>query len=1077
MRRGCVLDPSGPTERLDAVQSHVHGIGQRRARRLGQGCRETQTEAEEETRQAQEQEEAGVWAQGQEVRAPGEQVGCRRAFEEDEMRIGIWRLLAAAVLAVLAGLLCVGVAWGKPSEHPFEIVPGSFHFTPTSMQAGSHGDWVTSFDFAHDEAGESYNDARNIQVGLPAGFDASDTAVPTCTQAQLLSPNPAAIGTQNCPIASQVGMLKLVLNVSGGSPPQPIRSEVPLYNMEVTSFGTTAELGYTTALFTGYLRIQVRPQDDGLTSTTIDIPPTGEVHGIEVTVWGAPAASEHDALRGATCEAFLSETLVCRNAFGSPQPARIPVKPFLSDPTNCSAYEASMKADSWENPGEWTTAGTTEGPIEGCDRVPFEPEIDVQPSTRATESPSGLEVSLLVPQTWENPITLSTSNLKDTKVVLPEGMTANPGLAAGLGACTPQQYAEEKSSTLPGEGGCPPESKIGSIEIETPLLNEKIDGAVYIATPYDNEPSFGDPEHPGGSLLALYVVARDPERGVLIKVAGKIEPDPVTGRLTTTFLNTPQQPFSRFTLKFRPGATAPLASPPTCGIHTTQAALTPWSAPLEPRLLSSSFEVTQGVHEGPCPSGGIPPFHPQVISGTQNNAGGSYSPFYLRILRDDGEQELTRFSTTLPPGLTGNLTGIPFCPEAAIQLSKEKTGAQEEAEPSCPAASEIGHTIVSAGVGTVLAQTPGKVYLAGPYHGAPLSIVSVTSAKVGPFDLGTVVIRFALNINPSTAQVEVSANGSDPIPHIIKGIVVHVREIRVYMDKEKFILNPTNCNPLSITDTIDGAGADFTNPADQVPVAVNTPFEAADCQGLQFKPVFKVSTSGKTSRSGGASLAVKLTVPAALGTQANISRVKVDLPKQLPSRLTTLQKGCTAAQFNTNPAGCPAASVVGHAKAITPLIPVPLEGPAYFVSHGGEAFPSLIVVLQGYGFTIDLVGSTFISKAGITSSTFKTVPDQPVTSFELTLPEGKYSALAANGNLCKSKLTMPTEFVAQNGAKINESTPIGVTGCAKKKTLTRAQKLTAAMKACKKKAKGKRAACAAKAHKQFGPLKKKSKSR
>jgi hypothetical protein len=340
----------------------------------------------------------------------------------------------------------------------------------------------------------------------------------------------------------------------------------------------------------------------------------------------------------------------------------------------------------------------------------------------------------------------------------------------------------------------------------------------------------------------------------------------------------------------------------------------------------------------------------------------------------------------------------------------------------------------------VLAQAPGKVYLAGPYHGSALSIVSITSATVGPFDLGTVVIRFALRINPSTAQVEVDSAGSDPIPHIIQGIVVHVRDIRVYMNRPSFILNPTSCAPMSISNTITGAGADPANPADQAPVSIASPFQAANCATLAFKPVFKVSTSGKTSRSKGASLSVKLTVPGALGTQANIKSVKVDLPKQLPSRLTTLQKACTAAQFNANPAGCPAASVVGHATAITPLIPVPLVGPAYFVSHGGEAFPSLIVVLQGYGITIDLVGSTYISKAGITSSTFKTVPDQPVTSFELTLPEGKFSALAANGNLCTSKLAMPTAFTAQNGAVIHESTKIGVTGCPKAKKVKKSHK-------------------------------------
>ena len=632
-------------------------------------------------------------------------------------------------------------------------------------------------------------------------------------------------------------------------------------------------------------------------------------------------------------------------------------------------------------------------------------------------------MSLLVPQTWEDPGTLSTSDLKDATVALPAGFTVNPSAGSGLGACTPQQYEAETYSSPPG-AGCPPESKIGSIEIETPLLAEKIDGAIYIAKPFDN---------PFNSLLGLYIVAKDPARGIIIKVAGHIEPNPVTGQLVTTFLNNPQQPFSKFTLKFRPGATAPLVSPPACGTYTTQAALTPWSAPLEPRLVSSSFEVTQGVHEGPCPPGGVPPFHPQVISGTDNNDAGSYSPFYLRILREDGEQEITRFTTVLPPGLSGNLSGIPFCPDADIEAARVATGAQEIEDPSCPAASEIGHTIVSAGVGTVLAQTPGKVYLAGPYHGSALSIVSITSAKVGPFDLGTVVIRFALHINPTTAQVEVSANGSDPIPHIIDGIVVHVREIRVYMDREKFIINPTNCDPMQISETISGAGADPANPADQVPVSATAPFQAADCSSLAFKPGFQVSTSAKTSRADGASLTAKLTVPGTLGTQANIAMVKVELPKQLPSRLPTLQKACIAQTFEANPANCPPASIIGHATATTPIVPVPLTGPAYFVSHGGEAFPSLIVVLQGYGITVDLVGTTFISKQGVTSSTFKTVPDVPVGTFELTLPEGPFSALTTEQNLCKSKLTMPTEFLAQNGAALDQNTKIAVTGCPKVK--------------------------------------------
>ncbi len=949
-------------------------------------------------------------------------------------RRGSYRGLLPRVSALVGATLMVcltlaGTAAAVPSEHPFEILPGSFHFVPSTTQAGAHEDLTVAFNFAHGETGalkgKTFNDVRETVVNLPPGFDASNTAVPTCTAAELLTPNPTPNrgfnGTgADCPPASQVGLIRIDIAVNS----EPIESTFDVYNMEVTSSGIVAELGFHAVLFTQVLPVTVRPGDDGLTVTAPDITNDGEPHNVTFTTWGVPDTKAHEAERGYEC--FRQGDVDFPTCIGGGEPVNVPAKPFLSNPTTCGPHTATMEADSWEEPGNWSKAEVEVPAIVECERVHFDPSIEVQPSTRSAESPTGLAVSLVVPQTWENPDTIATSNLKDTTVELPEGITVNPSAGSGLGSCSPAQYAAETFSSLPGEG-CPPESKIGSIEIETPLLDEKILGAVYVATPFDN---------PFGSLLALYIVAKDPARGIIIKVAGRVELNPVTGQLVTTFQDAPQQPFSKFTLRFRPGATAPLVSPPACGSYAAQGALTPWSEPGEPQLVGSTpFEVTQGVREGPCPTGGVPPFHPQIISGTQNNDAGSYSPFYLRILREDGEQEITRFTTVLPPGLSGNLSGIPFCSEADVEAARRATGQQEIEDPSCPAASEIGHTIVSAGVGTVLAQTPGRIYLAGPYHGSALSIVSVTSAKVGPFDLGTVVIRFALHINPSTAQVEVSANGSDPIPHIIDGIVVHVRDIRVYMSREKFILNPTNCDPLSISETITGAGADPSNPADQVPVTTTAPFQAADCASLAFKPGFKVSTSGRTSKANGASLSVKLTIPGAVGTEANIARVKVELPKALPSRLTTLRKACLAATFEANPADCPAASIVGHAVADTPIVPVPLTGPAYFVSHGGEAFPSLVIVLQGYGITVDLVGSTFIGeKTGITSSTFKTVPDVPVGTFELTLPQGPFSALAANRNLCQGKqLTMPTEFIAQNGAAIHQSTKIQVTGCPKHK--------------------------------------------
>jgi hypothetical protein len=958
------------------------------------------------------------------------------------------RALLGVAVTLTVCLAVAAQAVAEPSEHPFEVLPGSFHLVQSTAQAGAHEDLTTEFDFAHNAAGHTFNDVRTIVVNLPAGFTGNNTAIPTCTFAQLLNHATKAETDQTlpprsgnmtqCPPASQAGTI--TFDLAALDPSEPVeRVTTPLYNMEVTSYGVAAQFGFHLSTFlTAFLDVSVRPGDAGLTVTSPNIEESGEVRAIAVTVWGVPAAHEHDAERGFEClagggnngELGRPNPHGGAECFGGGLSADIPLKPYLSNPTSCAPLTGSIEVDSWEHPLEWSRAETTVGPVTGCEEIHFDPAIEVAPTTRSAESSSGLDVTEVVPQAWSEAFTLATSNLKDTKVVLPEGYTINPSAGNGLVGCTPVEYAAETSSSAPG-AGCPPESKLGTVEIETPVLAEKIAGNVYLAQPYENP--FSEPGHPNGSLLALYVVAKAPDRGVIIKAAGRVEPNPVTGQLTTTFENTPQQPFSHLSLKFRQGAASPLVSPPACGSYTTVAELTPWSAPAEPRFSSSTLQIEDGVRGGPCPPGGTPPLRPTVLAGTESNAASSYSPFYLRIAREDGEQELTGFSTVMPPGLTGNLTGIPFCPDAAIEAARGRTGQAELTEPSCPAASKVGHTIVEAGVGSVLAQTPGSLYLAGPFHGAPFSLVSITSATVGPFDLGTVVIRFALTINPTTAQVEVSPTGSEPIPHIIKGIVTHVRDIRAYLDRPNFIINPTSCERMSIANVITGAGADPSNPADQDSVATSTPFQTADCSSLQFKPDFQVSTSGKTSKADGASLTAKLTVPATLGTESNIREVKVELPKQLPSRLTTLQKACIAAQFDANPAGCPAASVVGHAKAITPILPVPLEGPAYFVSHGGEAFPSLVLVLQGYGVTIDLVGTTFISKAGITSSTFKTVPDAPVGSFELTLPEGRDSALAADGSLCASKLVMPTTFLAQNGVEIHQSTKIAVTGCPKHK--------------------------------------------
>ena len=732
--------------------------------------------------------------------------------------------------------------------------------------------------------------------------------------------------------------------------------------------------------------------------------------------------------------------------------------------------------------------------MDGRDALPFKPSIVVAPDGKEASKPTGLNVDVHVPQ-QETLIAggLSEASPKNITVALPPGVAVNPSSADGLEACTgnpgalahgqlgspgdqigfegfgelggepgvssvlfsgrlPESIAAkvavEKGEILGSEGAlsqgvnfCTNASKLGTATVRTPLLANPLEGSVYLANQEQN---------PFGSLLAMYIVVEDPVSGTMVKLAGNVTlcghagqevgglPCKAPGQLIATFENSPQAPFEDAELHFYGGERAPLSSPTRCGTYTTTAAFTPWSAsPGEPPVIAEShFDIESGPNGTPCPGAQLP-FHPSLTGGARNVDAGAFSPFTATMSRLSGEQNLQSLEVHLPPGLSGILTGVELCPEPQAN------------EGACGPNSLIGETTVSVGVGgEPYTDSGGKFYLTGPYNGtsgctvgqsgcAPFGITFEVPAKAGPFDLAKtkdnhpacdcVLVRGKIEINPITAAITITSNPpgtADAIPTSIEGIPLEIQHVNAVTTRSDFQFNPTSCNKMEVTGTIHSSeGATDT---------IGVPFQVTNCAVLGFKPGFKVSTSGKTSRANGASLAVKLTYPKApFGSQANVKSVKVNLPKQLPSRLTTLQKACTAAQFEANPAGCPADSIVGHATAITPLIPVPLTGPAYFVSYGGAKFPELVIVLQGYNVTLDLHGETFISKAGITSSTFHTIPDAPVGSFELTLPEGKYSALAANGNLCKSKLQMPTAFTAQNGAVIHQNTPIGVTGCPK----------------------------------------------
>ena len=943
----------------------------------------------------------------------------------------------------------VGAVLAAPSgaQAGFGLVPGSVSGVAENRdgtvdrQAGSHPyQYAVSFAFKLTEGGQVQGGrARDVIVDLPPGLVGNPQAVPVCPRIDFDGALP------HCPADTQIGVIDIDLPSAG-------LVVGPVYNLEAPP-GVAGQLAFSAADYNALEDAFVRSEEGyGLRVGTFDVPT--EILSITEVIWGTPADPSHDfqrALLSGGTESVASSAAL---------------QPYLTLPTSCQETpEITIRADSTLSPGVFDEqsaltldAGGNPAPMVGCSRVPFSPEVGVTLTSRSAQSATGLTFDLALPNTGLLiPGGILESEPRKTVVKLPEGVTVNPSMAVGIDVCTPGEYASEQIGTKPGEG-CPQASKIGDVIAHSPLIEEPIEGAIYLASPYQN---------PFKSLVAGYLVARARDRGVLVKQAGEIELDPSTGQITGTFDGLPPLPYSSFEVKFREGTRAPLVNPPTCGTYQTQVTLTPFSVEndTEATRRTSNVQVDSGLGGGACPSGGMPPFAPSLVTGTLNNAAGHYSPLYVRIERKDGEQEITGFSTQLPPGLSGNLSGIPFCGDAAIQRAREQTGAEAQSNPACPAGSLIGHTIAEAGVGPVLAQTPGNLYLSGPFDGAPFSVVSVTAAKVGPFDLGTVAVHLPLNIDPITAQVSIPSGPADQIPHIIDGVVIHLRAIRVYVDRQSFTLNPTSCPVKSITDVVNGAGQNVASPADDTTAANSSRFQAADCASLAFKPAFKVSTSGKTSRANGASLHVELAYPKdAFGKDANIRSVKVDLPKQLPSRLTTLQKACVDSVFNTNPAACPAASRVGMAKAVTPILPVPIEGPAYFVSHGGAKFPELIIVLQGYGVTIDLHGETFINRAGITSSTFRSVPDEPVTSFELTLPQGPDSALAANGNLCsvtrtvlvkrrvkvRSKghartvtrkvrkrvagsLIMPTAFTAQNGMVIHQNTPIEVTGCARHK--------------------------------------------
>jgi hypothetical protein len=752
------------------------------------------------------------------------------------------------------------------------------------------------------------------------------------------------------------------------------------------------------------------------------VPQSFALYGLRLTLWGTPWAISHNGLRG-NClnEAEPSFPWAKCQVTGQPAP-----QAYLTLPSSCTGPLAfAISADSWQDPGAylpdgepdfadtaWKRVGAQAPALGGCASVPFAPRVRTVPSSDRVSSASGFDFALEQDESGLlSPQGTAPSPLRKTVVALPEGVTINPSVAAGLGSCTTAQYAAETVSSPEG-AGCPNNSKIGDVKVASPLLAGPLEGSIYLAQPRQNQ---------FGSLLALYLVARSAERGILVKVAGQLAANERTGQLTASFDGLPQLPYSRLDIEFREGQRAPLLNPEGCGTYASQIDLSPWLDPSADLHQSSSFQLAHGIGGVGCPSG-TPPFAPGAAAGTLNANPGSYTPFYLHLTRGDGDQEITSYSAQLPPGLLANISDVPFCPEAAIAAAARESGVGEEAHPSCPAASEIGHTYSGFGVGPVLAYAPGRLYLAGPYHGAPLSVVAIDAATVGPFDLGVIVIRSAIEIDPTSAQVSIDSAGSDPIPHIIDGIPLHLRDIRVYLSRPGFTLNPTSCAPFSVVSGLTGSAAPFASP-DDIGASVTVPFQLSNCSSLRFDPRFALKLRGGHRRGDFPSLRAVYRPRAG---NANVATAAVTLPHSEFLEQAHIRSVCTKRQLDAE--ACPKGSVYGSASAATPLLGEPMRGPVYLATGFGHTLPDLVTVLHGRGVRIVLDGRIDAHHGGI-RATFTGLPDAPVTKFVLTLAGGRRDILANERNVCTSPEKASASFVAQDHSGVHQHPPLLVAGC------------------------------------------------
>jgi hypothetical protein len=869
---------------------------------------------------------------------------------------------------------------------PFEFVDFSNQLSDVSgapdTQAGDHPyALTTAFDFPQREIEEQPGSPektvqipKDLEMDLPTGLVADPQAVSQCAIVALFA------GT--CPTSSRVGTIFVNLSQSlfynEGNNAYPIFNIVPERGYPA-EFGVYIEGIRKYAFFYGSVG---PPPDYRLHVSVPDVTIAGEVANTVVTFFGNPQGMDNPKGTGGEANsqvAFFTNSSDCSSA---PQV------------TNVTAY-------TWEEPSVPVNAEAQTPPVAGCDLLRFEPSISLTPETTLADEPSGYSFDARFPQGSASPEGFAAPPLKNTTVVLPQGLSLNPAAADGLAACPAEGPEGIDLSSSAVTGHCPLASQVGTVEAVTPLLPESLQGHVYLATPScggQSQRPCEEADAVDGGLYGLYLQVEG--SGVVIKLHGTVSANPATGQLTASFRELPQQPVSDLKVLFKGGPRSPLANPQSCGAALTTADMTPWSSPETPDATPSfAFQVTG------C--GGAPSFAPSFTAGTTGTSAGAYTDFSTTFSRADRTQELGKIQVQTPPGLLGMLSHVTLC------------GEPQAAAGTCSSASEIGTATAGAGAGSHPFWVSGPVYLTGPYSGAPYGLSVVLPAVAGPFNLGKVVVRATVNVNPTTAALTIT---SAPLPQILDGVPLRVQTVNVTVNRPEFMFNPTNCTAQQITATVGSARGETAQ--------VASPFAAGGCRNLPFNPGFTVITRKPASKADGAELDVR--VSSTTG-QANIHSVSVALPKQLPARLKTIQQACLDTTFDADPAACPPVSLIGVAKAVSPVLPVALVGPAYLVSHGGAAFPDVDLVLQGEGVRLDLTGSINISRQGITSSTFASIPDAPISSFELQLPEGPHSALAVTGSLCAKPLTMPTTIVGQNGKRLVRTTKVAVTSCPKKK--------------------------------------------